>query len=89
MGRHVIRRIRFTHCKRGPADCEICRETDVEQLCLLAVHPPNEGLMQRRLIEVELGGETVWRAFDVLRVFESAQEATAYARERGIQDVQV
>jgi hypothetical protein len=56
---------------------------DAERLCLLEVFPPDAGLMQRRLIEVELEGETVWRAFDVLRVFEDEEEARAYAREQG------
>jgi hypothetical protein len=60
---------------------------DGERVCLLALFAPDEGLMQRRLIEVQVEGETVWRAFDVLRVFADEEEARAYARKRGITDV--
>jgi hypothetical protein len=84
----IIRRIRLAHCKRGPASCEECREMDGERLCLLEILPPDEGLMQRRLIELEVEGEAVWRAFDVLRVFADEEEARAYAVEHGVTDVQ-
>jgi hypothetical protein len=62
---------------------------DAERLCLLDVRPPDEGLVQRRLIEVQVEGETVWRAFEVLRVFADEGEARAYAKEWGITDVQL
>jgi hypothetical protein len=61
---------------------------DGERLCLLEILPPDEGLMQRRLIEVEVRGEAVWRAFDVLKVFADEEEARAYAEENGVMDVQ-
>jgi hypothetical protein len=89
MSRTIIRKIRFAHCKRGPATCETCQETDVERLCLLAVYPPEAGMIQRRLIQVQVDGEGVWQAFEVLRVFEDEQEASAYAQENEIGDVQL
>jgi hypothetical protein len=86
---HIIRWIRMAHCKRGPARCEKCREMDVERPCLLDICPPEGGLMQRRLIEVEVEGEVVWREFDVVKVFEDEEVARAYAGERGITDVEL
>jgi hypothetical protein len=85
----IIRRIRLAHCKRGPAVCEKCREMDVERICLLDICPPDQGLMQRRVIEVEVDGEVTWREFDVIRAFDSEEEARAYAETEGIKDVKV
>jgi len=85
---YIIRRIRLAHCKLGPSRCEKCREMDEERLCLLDIRPPEEGLMQRRSIEIERDGETVWRTFDVVRVFADTAEARAYAEAHGIADVE-
>ena len=85
MPHHIIRKIRLAHCKRGPSVCAKCREMDVEKICLLDVSPPDAGELQRRVIQVNVGGEQVWREFDVVRVFESEAEARAYADENGIE----
>lgn len=84
--RYIIRTIRLAHCKKGPARCAQCREMDVDKICLLDICPPHPGEIQRRVIEVELDGEHVWREFDVVKVFESEQEARAYAAANGISD---
>jgi predicted Fe-Mo cluster-binding NifX family protein len=84
---HIIRRIRTAHCKRGPEVCEKCREMDVDRICLLDICPPDAGLVQRRVIEVTIDGETEWREFDVVRVFADEQEAAAYAAQNGIEDI--
>jgi hypothetical protein len=89
MSRYVIRRIRLAHCARGPARCEKCREMDREALCLLDVDPANYGRVTRRVIEIQVAGESVWREFDVVRVFERSEEALAYAAENGIADVEL
>jgi hypothetical protein len=88
MTHYIIRRIRLAHCKRGPAVCEKCREMDVERVCLLDVDPPDRGTMQRRVLQVWIDGEAVWREFDVVRVFDDEGEAKAYAYEQGIRDVE-
>ncbi len=88
MPHHIIRKIRLAHCKRGPDVCEKCREMDVEKICLLDVCPPGAGEMQRRVIRVNVGGEAVWREFDVVRAFESEADARAYASENGVEDVE-
>ncbi len=87
--RYVIRRIRLAHCKRGPAVCAQCREMGQAKICLLDISPPHPGEIQRRVIEVSLGGEMVWREYDVVRVFETQEEAQVYAEEHAISDVEL
>ena len=87
MGCYIIRKIRLAHCKRGPATCEKCREMDAERICLLDICPPDQGLMQRRVIEVEVDGDVTWHEFDVVRAFDSEEEARAYAEAEGIKDI--
>ena len=87
MAQYIIRKMRTAHCKRGPEVCEKCREMDVERPCLLDIAPADAGLMQRRVIEVEVDGETEWREFDIVRSFENEEQARAYADEHGIVDV--
>jgi hypothetical protein len=62
---------------------------DREVPALLDIAPPNAGMVARRVIEVEVDGQKVWREFDVLRTFEDEAEARAYAREEGIPDVEL
>ena len=87
MSHHIIRRMRLAHCKRGPALCAECRAMDVERICLLDVDPPDTGLMQRRVLEVEIDGRLTWREFDIVSTFESEEEARRYAEQEGIGDV--
>lgn len=89
MAHHIIRTIRMAHCKRGPERCEKCREMNIERICLLDVDPPRQGEQQRRVIEVEIDGEKVWREFDVVRVFENADEARDYAATNDIDDIEL
>jgi hypothetical protein len=62
---------------------------DEGRLCLLEIFPPDAGLAQRRLIELEVAGEAVWQAFEVVRVFADEAEARLYAEEKGIADVEL
>ncbi len=87
MPQYVIRRIRLAHCARGPEVCEQCRAMDREVPALLDVEPPNPGRVTRRMIEVEVAGSKAWREFDVVRTFESAEDAQAYAGQHGIADI--
>jgi hypothetical protein len=84
MSRYIIRKMRLTHCKRGPSICARCREMDVEKICLLDIEPPRVGEIQRRVIQVNVGGETVWREFDVVRTFEGQEKAQEYADQNDI-----
>ena len=89
MPRYIIRKIRLAHCKRGPETCEKCREMDQGKICLLDISPPQIGEIQRRVIQVGSGNEQVWREFDVIRAFESREEALCYADEHAIDDVEL
>lgn len=84
MAEYIIRRIRLAHCKRGPELCALCRAMDVETYCLLDIDPPRPGMVQRRVIQVVVDGEPVWREFDVVRAFDSRDEAAAYAATAGL-----
>jgi hypothetical protein len=86
---HVIRRMSLAHCKRGPALCEKCREMNEPRICLLDVCPPDAGSMQRRVVELTVDGEQVWREFDIVRVFASEIEAREYAAENGVPDIEL
>lgn len=61
----------------------------MERICLLDINPPRLGELQRRVIQVDIDGEGVWREFDVVRTFESEEEARAYVDENQIKDVKV
>lgn len=87
--RYVIKRLRLAHCKRGPRRCAQCRAMNIDALCLLDVAPPDRGKLQRRVTQVEVDGEVVWREFDIVRMFDDAAQALAYAEEHGIRDVQL
>jgi hypothetical protein len=88
MSRYIIRKIRIAHCKKGPSVCDKCREMDAERICLLDICPSREGEIQRRVIQVNIGGEKVWREFDIVRAFESEEEAREYANRNAIEDVE-
>jgi hypothetical protein len=86
--RQIIRAIRLAHCKRGPDACEECRELDAEEICLLDLHAPGEGAVQRRVIEVVCQGKQSWYEYDILRTFDTRMEAMVFAEANGIEDVQ-
>jgi hypothetical protein len=46
------------------------------------------GEIQRRVIQVNREGGKVWREFDVVRAFESEEEAKEYADRHMIEDVE-
>jgi len=89
MIRYIVRKMRMVHCKRGPQNCEKCREVNVERICLLDICPPDQGKIQRPVIEVEIDGEVTWREFDVVKVFASEGEAIEYAANQGIEDGEI
>jgi len=80
----AIKKIRLAHCKKGPLLCAQCREMDVERWCLLDMSPPDQGRVQRRVIQVQVDGRLEWREFEVVRVFDDEQEARAWAEKEGI-----
>ncbi len=87
MSHHIIRIISMSHCKRGPDNCPKCRAIAGQRICLLDIAPPDQGIVQRRVIGVQVDGERAWREFDVVRVFADEAEARAYAAANGIADI--
>lgn len=87
MTHHIIRLISMSHCKRGPEHCPKCRAMGGPRICLLDIAPPDQGMVQRRVIELQIDGERAWREFDVIRVFADEAEARAFAAENGIDDI--
>ncbi len=87
MPHHIIRLIFLSHCKRGPENCQKCRAMGGPRICLLDIAPPDQGMVQRRVIELQIDGERAWREFDVIRVFADEAEARAYAAANGIDDI--
>ncbi len=85
----IIRRIQSSHCKLGPKRCEMCRDMKTEMICLLNIAPEDAGLAQRRMIEVQVGGETVWKEFDIVRTFVDEEEALGFARSNNIKDIKL
>jgi hypothetical protein len=81
--------MRLAHCKKGPERCDICREWGRERILLLDTCPSDAGLQQRRVIELTRGGETVFCEFDVVGVFDSEEEARAYAAAHLLDDVEL
>lgn len=55
---------------------------------MLDIAPPDEGMVQRRVVRVSREGEEVWREYDIVRSFETQAEALAFANEQGIDDVE-
>jgi hypothetical protein len=78
----VIQKIALAHCARGIRNCPKCREVYTRKYCLLDICV--QGDMARRVIEVEINGEKVWRAFDITKTFETYDQAIAYARANKI-----
>jgi hypothetical protein len=74
----VIQKIALAHCARGIRNCPKCREVYTRKYCLLDICV--QGDAARRVIEVEIDGEKVWRAFDIKKIFKTYEKAIAYAR---------
>jgi len=74
----VIQKITLAHCARGIRTCPKCREVYTRKYCLLDICV--DGNAARPVIEVEIDGEKAWRAFDIIKIFETYDEAFVYAQ---------
>ncbi|MHA1930600.1 MAG: hypothetical protein ACTSV2_18675 [Candidatus Thorarchaeota archaeon] len=82
----IIRVISPPHCARGSTRCQKCKEAlEVRKICLLRVY--GESLAARPVIEVNIEGNPVFLAFDVMRYFETKEEALEYAKENSVSDI--
>jgi hypothetical protein len=87
MQHRVVRRVRIGSRKRDHRDGVCGSTSDERMICLLELFPPGLGDVQRRAIQVQVDGEMVWREFEIVTSFASADEATVYATEHGVDDV--
>ncbi len=85
----AIRALKPTHCARGPARCEKCKAAEKEPAMpkLLDVCP--YGDYARPTIDIERDGKKLWRPYDVIRSFASADEAREFAALHRISDVRL
>jgi len=80
--RYIARLMRVPHCKRGPENCQICREKNILRWHLLDIDPPDQDRVQRPVIELDVAGEKQFRVFDVIKTFASEEEARKYLSEK-------
>lgn len=85
----IIRKISVTHCKRGPARCVKCKATSKETICLLNICPEDAGKVARRVIPIKRNGKIEYREFDVIKQFESSDEALQFAKDNNISDIEI
>ena len=78
----TVQKIILAHCARGIRTCPKCREVYTRKYCLLDICVG--GNAARPVIEVEIDGEKVWRAFDIIKIFETYDKAIAYAQDHKI-----
>lgn len=79
----VIKRVAIIHCQRGVERCQKCREMYAQKYCLLDICPRVPAA--RRVTEVMTEGRKEWREFDIVRQFESYEDALAYGKREGIE----
>ena len=85
----IIRVISPPHCARGPTRCELCKEAlKNSKICLLRLYS-NGSEVSRPVIEVVREGERMFLPFDVMKYFESKEDALEYAKKHSISDVDI
>lgn len=76
----VIRRVLYPVSKTRKPDQKM-------RIALLDICPPNKGLVARPMTTIMIDGEPHYYEYDVIKVFETENEAKNYARENAISDV--
>ncbi|MEM3342039.1 MAG: hypothetical protein QW728_05045 [Thermoplasmata archaeon] len=91
---YFIAKIPLAHCKRGPERCRICKDYEESKFCLIEVFPDSDGQIQRRTITINTNpvnsngdakGEKQIVEFEVIMVFNTAEEAELYSKENKIE----
>lgn len=78
MPRYCVNFMQVPHCKRGLERCQICRDKNIMRWCLLDIDPPDQDRVQRPVIEIDIVGEKHFRAFDIIKIFESEEDMKQY-----------
>lgn len=76
-----MRKMRVPHCKRGPERCQECEKRREEVYCLLDLDPPQQGMVQRPVLEIEVGGERRFLEYDLLQTFVTKEAAMEFLRK--------
>jgi hypothetical protein len=83
----IIRIISPPHCARGSKRCEQCAEAAKTQIpCLIRVFF-DVGIAARPVMELEIDGQMQSCEFDVIKKFNSTEDAMKYAKENDITSI--
>lgn len=84
----AIQVMKKVHCARGPARCEKCKAAAAEparpKLLDLCPWPPEAA---RPVVDLVRDGGTQHHVYDVLKTFDTLDQARAFAAEYGLRDV--
>lgn len=76
----IIRKVLYPVSKRRTPEQRM-------RIALLDICPPNKGMVARPMTSMMIDGETIMYEYDVIKVFDSEDEAKKYARSSGIKDI--
>ena len=76
------------HCARGPLRCDKCKELDKKEnsyaLIKVFLEPVNHA---SPITEIQINGEKIFGAYNVIQRFEDISEAKKYAEENKVEIV--
>ena len=84
----MIKKMPHIHCARGPKGCEKCKEWAQKgnDFALIEVFLEG-GKVARPMTEIYVGCQRIFGEYDVLRRFDSDEEAKQYAIDHGVEIV--
>lgn len=86
----TIQVMKKLHCARGPARCEQCKAAAAEpskpKLLDLCPWPPNAA---RPVVDLVRNGATQHRVYEVLKTFDTVEQARSFATDYGLEDVKL
>lgn len=83
----IIRVIEGVHCAKGPKGCKKCQDAGIQnKLCLIRIFK-EASEEPRPVIELEREDQQYF-TYDVLKCFDTIQEARDYALENDVWDVE-
>ena len=86
----AVRLLHAGHCARGPLRCPRCRDAEARPpAAALLDLCPDDPQAARPTVAASRAGQRVWLAYEVLRWFDSPEQARAFAAERGLSDVEL
>ena len=84
----IIKRMPRIHCARGPLRCDKCKELDKKggsyALIKVFLEPVDHA---SPITEIQINGEKIFGAYNVIQRFEDISEAKKYAEENKVEIV--